>query len=303
MTVSESAQPTRYRLLNSTDLPLSPPNFRYEVRQPQGPETDRATKKKSVDITTIPRSPHPASTSRRPSPVSLASPNELQKTLVPCCRPPRPPLPQPHLNSFYCFHLQQFRSLSTTTGVATLMHSPLPSWRDIALARSNVSLPWRSIQILVPHRLRRKIRSKLRNRQSPASSLSSLQTSFSPFDTLKSLQGHRWTIYDGQYLLLAFVGIFALCVIEVPGPLAKAGIATLLLTSLVLPITRQFFLPFIPIAAYLILFYSARYVNLAFGQTCCQSTDDRADSFLLKYVLPYGSKSYQHSRTYSMAQT
>ena len=147
---------------------------------------------------------------------------------------------------------------------ALSMSSPLPSWRDAALKKSNIARPWRSIQYLVPHRLRRRLRSKLRNRQSPASSISALKTSLSPYDTLKALQTHRWTILDGQYLILAVIGIFALTIIQSPGPLPKAAVATLLLTSLVIPLTRQFFLPFLPIAAYLLLFLSARYVMRSF---------------------------------------
>ncbi len=139
------------------------------------------------------------------------------------------------------------------------MHNPLLSWKDQPrdiLSKAQFQLPWRSIQLLVPHRIRRKLRSKLRSRQSPASSIATLQTSFSPADTLRSLQSHRWTLYDGQYLILAILGIFSLCIIEDPGPLVKTVIASLLLTSLILPITRQFFLPFLPIAAWLIFFYA-----------------------------------------------
>lgn len=132
------------------------------------------------------------------------------------------------------------------------------SWKD---KQAQVQIPWRSLQLLVPHRLRRKIRSKLRNRQSPASSVTALQKSFSPADTLKSLQHHKWTWHDGQWVILAFLGTFSLCIIESPGPLVKMAVVTLLGTSLILPITRQFFLPFMPIAAYLIWFYSARYVG------------------------------------------
>ncbi|KZF21932.1 aureobasidin resistance protein Aur1 [Xylona heveae TC161] len=114
--------------------------------------------------------------------------------------------------------------------------------------------------VIVPHRFRRKLRSKLRSRQSPASSLASLQTSFSPADTLRSLRAHRWSYNDGQYLLLIIIGIFSLCVIETIGPMAKTLISTLLLTSLILPVTRQFFLPFLPIAGWLVLFYACRFV-------------------------------------------
>jgi len=141
------------------------------------------------------------------------------------------------------------------------MRNPLWSWKDqpqSVFAKSNIQLPWPTLKLLIPHRLRRKLRSKLRNRQSPASSITTLQTSFSPADTLRSLQSHRWTVYDGQYLILAILGIFSLCIIESPGALVKTLVASLLLFSLVLPITRQFFLPFLPIAAWLIFFYACR---------------------------------------------
>lgn len=141
------------------------------------------------------------------------------------------------------------------------MLNPVLSWKEqpqSVFSKSNITLPWRTIKLLVPHRLRRKLRSKLRNRQSPASSITALQTSFSPADTLRSLQSHRWTVYDGQYLILAILGIFSLCIIESPGALVKTSVASLLLLSLVLPITRQFFLPFLPIAAWLIFFYACR---------------------------------------------
>ena len=141
------------------------------------------------------------------------------------------------------------------------MRNPLWSWKDqpqSGFAKSNIQLPWPTLKLLVPHRLRRKLLSKLRNRQSPASSITTLQTYFSPADTLRSLQSHRWTVYDGQYLILAILGIFSLCMIETPGALFKTVVASLLLFSLVLPITRQFFLPFLPIAAWLIFFYACR---------------------------------------------
>ncbi|MCJ1235440.1 Aureobasidin resistance protein Aur1 [Varicellaria rhodocarpa] len=117
-----------------------------------------------------------------------------------------------------------------------------------------------SLPILIPHRFRRKLRSRIRSRQSPSSSLTSLQTSFKPSDTLRSLRGHRWSYYDAHYLFLIILLVFALSMIERPGALAKTAVATLLLTSLILPITRQFFLPFLPIATWLIFFYSCQFV-------------------------------------------
>ncbi|KAL1962508.1 hypothetical protein VTN77DRAFT_9629 [Rasamsonia byssochlamydoides] len=141
----------------------------------------------------------------------------------------------------------------------------ISSWKDRPHHNQFVkvqipAVPWRTFKLLMPHRMRRKLRSRLRSRVSPASSIASLQTSFSPKDTLRSLQSYRWTWYDFQYLLLMIVGIFSLSVIQSPGPLGKTAVATLLLTSLLLPITRQFFLPFLPIAAWLIFFYACQFI-------------------------------------------
>lgn len=141
------------------------------------------------------------------------------------------------------------------------MNSILPSWKDRTqdqLGKLQIQVPWRSFQLLVPHRMRRKIRSKLRSRVAPASSIAALQTSFSPLDTLRALQKHQWTLYDFQYMFLLIIGIFSLSIIAVPGPLTKTAMATLLLISLLMPITRQFFLPFLPIAAWLTLFYACQ---------------------------------------------
>jgi hypothetical protein len=58
------------------------------------------------------------------------------------------------------------------------------------------------------------------------------------------------------------IGIFSLSVIQSPGPFGKTAMASLLMTSLLLPITRQFFLPFLPIASWLFFFYACQYVIL-----------------------------------------
>ncbi|KAK6543147.1 Aureobasidin resistance protein Aur1 [Orbilia ellipsospora] len=136
------------------------------------------------------------------------------------------------------------------------------SFRDASssptLFSPKIAIHWPSVPMA--HRFRRKIRSTLRSGSSPASSIAKLQTSFDPADTLKALRSHQWSFYDAQYLLVAIVGLFCFSVIEVPGPLLKTLIASLLLASLTIPITRQFFLPFLPILTYLILFYSCKFI-------------------------------------------
>ena len=138
---------------------------------------------------------------------------------------------------------------------------PLRDEASRVFSTGKVPISWPSIPAIFPHRLRRKFRStrsKVRSRVSPTSSITALQTSFSPSDTLRSLRLHQWSFYDGQYLLLAVLGIFALSIIESPGPVTKTFVAALLMTSLVLPITRQFFLPLLPILAWLTFWYSCQ---------------------------------------------
>jgi hypothetical protein len=106
--------------------------------------------------------------------------------------------------------------------------------------------------------MRRRLRSKFRARQSPASSIASLETSFSPSDTIRALRRHRWSYYDGQYLILIILAIFSLSVSQAPGPLVKTGAATALIVALLVPITRQFFLPVLPIFTWLLFFFNAR---------------------------------------------
>lgn len=65
---------------------------------------------------------------------------------------------------------------------------------------------------------------------------------------------------DGQYIFISIIGIFALSVIISPGPIVKTLLASLLFTGLVLPITRQFLLPALPVITWAVLFYSARYI-------------------------------------------
>ena len=117
--------------------------------------------------------------------------------------------------------------------------------------------PWPpSIPTIIPHRIRRKFRSKLRSRQSPSTSLGRLETSYSPADTIDALRSHRWSFYDGQYLILIILAIFSLCIIPSPGPLVKTAAATLIITALILPVTRQFLLPSLAIWSWLVFFYA-----------------------------------------------
>lgn len=111
----------------------------------------------------------------------------------------------------------------------------------------------------IPYKFRaRRLRSKLRARQSAASSISAVQTSFSPSVTLRAIRHHRWTVFDIQYIGLFLLAIFVLCITPNPGPLAKTGLVGLLLAGLLVPVTSQFLFPALPILAWVFYFFSAR---------------------------------------------
>jgi hypothetical protein len=126
--------------------------------------------------------------------------------------------------------------------------------------KAKMPFSWPSIPNPIPRRYRRRLRSKFRSSQSPASSITSIETSFNPSDTIRALRNHKWSIYDGQYLVLIILAIFSLSISQAPGPMMKTGAASLLMLLLLVPITRQFFLPFLPIATWLFFFFNARYV-------------------------------------------
>ena len=126
--------------------------------------------------------------------------------------------------------------------------------------KAKIPFSWPSIPNPIPRRYRRRLRSKFRSAQSPASSIASIETSFNPSDTIRALRSHRWSYYDGQYIILIILAIFSLSISQAPGPLIKTGAATLLILALLVPVTRQFFLPVLPIFTWLLFFFNARYV-------------------------------------------
>ena len=92
------------------------------------------------------------------------------------------------------------------------------------------------------------------------SSITAVNVSFSPRDTLRALRFHKWSYYDGEYILMAIMAVFCLCTMAEPGPLIKTLLSTLLITALIIPITRQFFLPALPIFSWLVFFYTCKFI-------------------------------------------
>ncbi|KAK9369752.1 hypothetical protein V1509DRAFT_433592 [Lipomyces kononenkoae] len=87
-----------------------------------------------------------------------------------------------------------------------------------------------------------------------------IETSFNIFLTIARIKAHKLQATDLQYVFLFFVGVFCFFVVEEPSLVFKILISIALLTALLIPVTSQFFFPFLPIAAYLFLFYSSRFI-------------------------------------------
>ncbi|PSS09269.1 hypothetical protein M430DRAFT_37276 [Amorphotheca resinae ATCC 22711] len=141
------------------------------------------------------------------------------------------------------------------------MTEPITYFRaDSPTAFTKMPFSWPSLPNPIPRRYRRRLRSKFRSSQSPASSITDIETSFNPADTIRALRTHRWSVYDAQYLFLIMIGIFSLSISQAPGPLMKTGAASLMMLALLMPVTRQFFLPFLPILTWLVFFFNARFI-------------------------------------------
>lgn len=113
----------------------------------------------------------------------------------------------------------------------------------------------------IPHKYRPSRRLRARQKARPTAlrddDVSRLQTSFDVRETLRILRTRRWHILDVQYLILAVVLLFSL-MIAPSAPLIKTGALVLYSVLLLMPITRQFFLPSMAIWVYLLFFFSSR---------------------------------------------
>lgn len=104
-------------------------------------------------------------------------------------------------------------------------------------------------------RLFLRIRAGARN----ASELTTISFSIRPGHTIDALRTHKWQRNDLQWVLLSGLLLFAFSIAEAP-ILFKLAFAALLSIVLLVPITSQFFLPFLPVATWLIFFFSCRSV-------------------------------------------
>lgn len=113
--------------------------------------------------------------------------------------------------------------------------------------------------MLFTHHFRRKMMRILGSDIPPSATIARLERSFDIKKTLKKVQGHKYSPYDLQYLLLFGVACFVFFIVESPGVWVKLMLMTLFALALLIPVTSQFFFPCIPIFTWVILFFSCRY--------------------------------------------
>jgi hypothetical protein len=90
-----------------------------------------------------------------------------------------------------------------------------------------------------------------------ATDASALKTSFNPLEGVRQLSKRKWRLLDIQYAFLAFLGIFSLA-ISPSAPLVKSLAVSATVLVLLMPVSRQFFLPSLSIWIYLLYFFCSR---------------------------------------------
>lgn len=105
----------------------------------------------------------------------------------------------------------------------------------------------------------RRPRSNSKPKRLESDDITSLNTSFSLWQGIKDLRSHKWTPSDLQYAILTIITLFSLY-ISPSAPLLKLLALTASMLVLLIPATRQFFLPSSMIWVWLLYFFSSRYV-------------------------------------------
>ncbi|TFY73665.1 hypothetical protein EWM64_g10347, partial [Hericium alpestre] len=87
-----------------------------------------------------------------------------------------------------------------------------------------------------------------------------LDKSVSPRDTIRRLQNHSFTYSDSVYLFHIALATFWITIMESPGFPLKLFIPVLYTIAVLVPFTCQFFVPATPIFAWLLTYYTSRFI-------------------------------------------
>ena len=87
-----------------------------------------------------------------------------------------------------------------------------------------------------------------------------LDKSLSPADTIARLRAHTFVLSDAIYIFHLFLATFWLMIMQVPSFPSKLLIPILFAIALLVPFTSQVFFPAIPVFAWLLAFYTNRFI-------------------------------------------
>lgn len=104
---------------------------------------------------------------------------------------------------------------------------------------------------------RRRAKSKSKSTHPGVDDITSLRTSFSFWDGIRDLQKHQWRLLDIQYPFLIGLVLFSLWIAP-PAPALKMFSLMAAVWVLLMPATRQFFLPSSTIWIWLLYFFCSR---------------------------------------------
>lgn len=155
--------------------------------------------------------------------------------------------------------MQEFVTLFTGSTSGKLPSLAWPgTLNNLNLGRLNpIPQKYRQAASASARRQRSKSNKELVRPQAVVDDLTALKRSFNPLHTIRAVRRHRWCLTDLQYVLVFGILVFSLAL---PGPPSwfKACFSMGLVAVLLMPITRQFFFPALPIITWLVYFFCSR---------------------------------------------
>ncbi|KAF7290596.1 acidPPc domain-containing protein [Mycena indigotica] len=116
--------------------------------------------------------------------------------------------------------------------------------------------------------------------QALLAAIARLDKSFNPKDTITRLRRHQFTWSDSIYLFHLASVAFWLPLMQVPGYPTKLLIPVLFTIALLVPFTSQFFLPAIPVFAWLLMYYTSQFIPVSWRPTISVSLLPTLESVL-----------------------
>lgn len=107
-----------------------------------------------------------------------------------------------------------------------------------------------------------------------------LDKSLSPAVTLKRIRNHKFTASDSIYAFHIIHAMFWIAIMKAPEFPLKLGIPILWTIALLIPFTSQFFVPATPVLAWVICYFTSRYIPVAWRPTISVSLLPTLESVL-----------------------